>query len=130
MTKDDRLKESAQELLQNVTVGDRTVSLPAGRVLLHGLLQHGVLVQTACGGKGTCHLCKVKVLKGAESLPAPNAIEKKALGNVLIASGMRLSCQIEVKGPLALELPPYESIEERKARLKQSRARLPSHKRG
>jgi Na+-transporting NADH:ubiquinone oxidoreductase subunit F len=75
-----------------------------GRPLLNELLNAGLVVSTACGGQGICHLCRV-VIVDATGLPPANAVEKRALGNVRIATGMRLSCQIVVDQPCSIQLP-------------------------
>jgi len=51
-------------------------------------------IDAACGGKGTCGKCKVKILKG--ELSEPSEMERKFLSNNEIESGYRLSCMIEV----------------------------------
>ena len=38
-------------------------------------------------------------------LPPASPLEERALGNVLVASGMRLSCQVALLGPLEVEIP-------------------------
>ncbi len=83
-----------------VTVDGQTVVCEAGRPLLNAIIKAGLLIDTACGGQGVCHLCRVTVKAGR--LPPANAVEKRALGNVLVAQGMRLSCQILVQAPLSV----------------------------
>lgn len=73
--------------------------------LLNALLNEGVVVSTACSGKGTCHLCRVKIQNPPAWLEPASTLEERALGNVLVASGMRLSCQIALEGPLEVEIP-------------------------
>ncbi len=76
---------------------------PAGSCLLNVLLSHGLVVRTACGGQGCCHLCHVTIL--AASLPAPNSVEQRALGARGVQQGLRLSCQLVVRAPMSLRLP-------------------------
>lgn len=73
--------------------------------LLNTLLNAGVVVPTACGGQGNCHLCRVKIKNPPAWLEPASQLEDRALGNVLVATGMRLSCQIEVRGVLEVEVP-------------------------
>lgn len=57
-----------------------------------------------CWGKGLCGACFVEVLRGAEILPEPTAAERKKLKGAL--PGIRLACQIPVKGDLVIRKPP------------------------
>ncbi|WP_111412941.1 2Fe-2S iron-sulfur cluster-binding protein [Billgrantia lactosivorans] len=52
-------------------------------------------------GMGKCAKCMCKVIKGGESLPAPNWKEKKMLGTHL-EQGYRLACQLWVNEDLEL----------------------------
>jgi len=51
----------------------------------------GVGVGSICGGKGTCHSCKVQVLSGTISKPTPN--EREAFNSQELKEGWRLACQ-------------------------------------
>ncbi len=53
-------------------------------------------IQSACVGKGTCGLCRVKILSGEDSLSPYNAVEEKHLGNAYFLTKIRLSCQCEI----------------------------------
>ncbi len=65
-------------------------------------------ISTACAGKGTCGLCRVKVLGGDEHLGPPSAIEKRHLGNTYFITKLRLSCQLRPTGDVAIELPAIQ----------------------
>ena len=58
----------------------------------------GVAIETACVGKGTCGLCRVKIIDGADHLEPFNELEEKHLGNVYYITKVRLSCQCVVTG--------------------------------
>lgn len=58
----------------------------------------GVPIPTACVGRGTCGLCRVKVLSGEEALSPINPVEKRHLGNTYFITKLRLSCQATVGG--------------------------------
>lgn len=105
-----------------VMVNGEPLTCDPQRPLLNELLRAGKLVPTACGGKGVCHLCRVTVLN-RELLTVPSRLEKRALGNVLVAQGMRLSCQISAREGLQLQLPKVETPEERRERIQRARAR-------
>lgn len=55
-------------------------------------------IETACVGKATCGLCRVKILDGAEHLAPVNEAEEKHLGNVYYLTKVRLACQCVVQG--------------------------------
>jgi len=65
----------------------------------------GLEISTACVGKATCGLCRVKILDGEAHLTPLNAAEKKHLGNVYFITKTRLSCQTRVSGDVVVELP-------------------------
>jgi 2Fe-2S ferredoxin len=66
----------------------------------------GVPISTACVGKATCGLCRVKILDGEALLSPLNAAEKKHLGNVYFITKMRLACQTRVHGDVVVDVPP------------------------
>ena len=41
---------------------------PSGSSLLSALSQNGVLLPSACGGRGTCSMCKCRVLEGGRDV--------------------------------------------------------------
>jgi uncharacterized 2Fe-2S/4Fe-4S cluster protein (DUF4445 family) len=51
----------------------------------------GVGISSICGGKGTCHACKVQILSGSVSQPTPN--EHEAFTAQELKEGWRLACQ-------------------------------------
>jgi 2Fe-2S ferredoxin len=75
-----------------------TVECAEGESLFEVARRHGVPVATACVGKATCGLCRMKVEAGAEHLTPFNAGERKHLGNVYFITKERLSCQARVQG--------------------------------
>ena len=86
-----------------IDVDGREVHCAKGTTLLNALVNAGVLIGTACGGRGVCHFCRVTV-RGASTPVQPE--EMRALGNVLVQSGMRLACRVVVEAPLAVSVPP------------------------
>jgi ferredoxin len=65
-------------------------------------------ISTACAGKGTCGLCRVKVVGGETHLGPVSAVEKRHLGNTYFITKLRLSCQLRPTGDVAIELPAIE----------------------
>jgi ferredoxin, 2Fe-2S len=66
-----------------------------------------VAITTACVGKASCGLCRVKILAGEAELSPLNADERKHLGNVYFLTKQRLSCQARVTGDgeITVEVP-------------------------
>jgi Na+-transporting NADH:ubiquinone oxidoreductase subunit F len=81
--------------------GHTTIEARAGMTLLDALNENGVLVPSACAGKGTCGLCKVKVGAGGG---APLPTEAARLSRSDLRNGVRLSCQMRMRGDLAVEV--------------------------
>jgi 2Fe-2S ferredoxin len=61
-------------------------------------------IDTACVGKGTCGLCRVKILAGAEHLTPYTDEERKHLGNVYHLTKVRLSCRSKISGDVTIEI--------------------------
>jgi Na+-transporting NADH:ubiquinone oxidoreductase subunit F len=86
-----------------VTVNDsRELPTRAGLRLLSALLDGGILVPAACGGAGTCGLCRVTVKAGGgEALPT----EAARFSRREIRGGARLACQVTLRGDIAVQIP-------------------------
>lgn len=86
-----------------ITINDEEhKKVEGGKSLLNSLMEHEVFVPSACGGRGSCGLCKVKVLEGAGPLlptETPHLTKEEVEGDV------RLSCQVKVRGDISIELP-------------------------
>ena len=82
----------------------KTVEVAAGTTLFEAGAKLAAGIDTACVGKGTCGLCRVKVLSGAESLNPFTDEEKKHLGNVYHITKVRLSCRTIVGGDVSVEV--------------------------
>jgi ferredoxin len=61
-------------------------------------------IDTACVGKGTCGLCRVKIVAGAEHLNAFTDEERKHLGNVYHITKVRLACRSKVSGDVTIQV--------------------------
>ena len=82
-----------------------TVTINPAFSLLNNYLMQNIPIQTLCGGKAACGLCRFRVLDGASSLSPVRAAEIARLGETLIAAGWRLSCQSHALRDLTIELP-------------------------
>jgi Na+-transporting NADH:ubiquinone oxidoreductase subunit F len=81
--------------------GRKTVTARIGDRLLGALADAGVNLPAACGGVGTCGLCRVSVLEGGTAaLP----VERALFTRRDLKGGARLACQQVVKRAMALEV--------------------------
>ena len=91
-----------------VTVNGATV-IEAGRGdRLLGVLQGaGIGIPAACGGVGTCGLCRVTVEAepGGEGAGQPQATEKGILSAAERKAHLRLACQATLRGPCSVTVP-------------------------
>ena len=69
------------------------VELPVGATLFEAGARVSAGIATACVGKGTCGLCRVKIVAGEPSLNPYTDEERKHLGNVYHITRVRLSCR-------------------------------------
>ncbi len=67
--------------------------------------RQNVPIPTACVGRGTCGLCRVKILAGESALPPVSDTEKRHLGNTYFLTKLRLACQIQPTADLTLQIP-------------------------
>ena len=83
-------------------INDRELVVEPGSNLLMTLSQNGVFLPSACGGGGTCGMCKCQILEGGGSiLPTETGFfTRKEQHN-----NWRLGCQVKVREPLKIKLP-------------------------
>ncbi len=81
---------------------DKSLLVNPGDKLLGVLGNHDIFIPSACGGGGTCAQCRVKINSGGgDILPTETAHINKREAK----EGYRLSCQVNVKQDMDLELP-------------------------
>ena len=82
---------------------EKALQTSAGSTLLGTLADNQIFIPSACGGKGSCGVCKVKVLDGGGAiLPT----ERSHISRGEVRDCVRLSCQVKVKQDLDIEIPP------------------------
>ncbi|ABV38030.1 NADH:ubiquinone oxidoreductase, subunit F [Shewanella sediminis HAW-EB3] len=90
----------------DITIGinddpEKGISIPAGGKLLGALAEQGIFIPSACGGGGTCGQCKVHVKSGGGDI-LPTEMDHINKGEA--REGCRLSCQVNVKTDMEIEL--------------------------
>jgi len=98
-----RLVASGQVTIVINDDNSKAISTPAGGTLLSTLAANKIFIPSACGGKGTCGVCKANVLEGGGIL-LPTERSHVTRGEE--RNGVRLTCQVKVKNDMCIELPP------------------------
>ncbi|MBM3436992.1 MAG: NADH:ubiquinone reductase (Na(+)-transporting) subunit F, partial [Bacteroidetes bacterium] len=83
--------------------GERDLQVMGGSSLLTTLSNEKIFLPSACGGGGTCAMCRCRVIEGGGSiLPTETGYftRKEQLNN------WRLGCQVKVRENLKIEVPP------------------------
>lgn len=81
---------------------DNPIVVKPGDSLLSVLASKNLFLASACGGGGTCAMCKCNVLSGGgDVLPT----ETNHLNRRQVAEKMRLACQVKVKEDMEIEIP-------------------------
>src|SRR5437763_12113163 len=84
------------------------VRVPVGYAVLDASRRAGIPHAAICGGRGRCTTCRIRVLRGVDTLPAPGASERSALVRLRAGPSVRLACQLRPRGDTAVLplLPP------------------------
>jgi Na+-transporting NADH:ubiquinone oxidoreductase subunit F len=81
---------------------DKSIEAPTGTTLLSALNQNSIWLPSACGGKGSCGLCKCKVTEGGRDI-LPTELAHLNRNEKL--DNIRLSCQLKVKEDMKIRIP-------------------------
>jgi Na+-transporting NADH:ubiquinone oxidoreductase subunit F len=98
---------------------DKELTVEGGRPLLGTLMAEKLFIPSACGGRGSCGFCKVKVTSDVgdyltTELPWISEAEKK--------QNIRLSCQLKIKKDISIEIPEeLFNVKEYRARVQRIR---------
>ena len=88
----------------DVTVNDTLhIEAARGAKLLSALHDADIRIPAACGGSGTCGLCRVTVT--GDGAGQPQATERGVLSPKERRDHMRLACQTTLRGPCAVRVP-------------------------
>jgi Na+-transporting NADH:ubiquinone oxidoreductase subunit F len=95
----DKLSPKGDLTLQ---INDREVVVSPGSNLLMTLSSNQIFLPSACGGGGTCGMCKCQVVEGGGSiLPTETGYFTRKEQN----DHWRLGCQVKVREPLKIKVP-------------------------
>jgi ferredoxin len=82
-----------------------TIDCADGESVFAAARRQGVLIPTACAGKATCGLCRVKLVGGEGNVPPIKPEETRHLGNTYFITKLRLACQMVPTGDVTVQLP-------------------------
>lgn len=83
-------------------INDRDMVVSPGSNLLMTLSSNGIYLPSACGGGGTCGMCKCQVTEGGGAiLPTETGFFTRKEQN----ENWRLGCQVKVRSDLRIKLP-------------------------
>lgn len=78
----------------------RAVEIVHGLSVLEASRSAGIPHASACGGRGRCSTCRIRVEGPPAALPPPAAEEARVLQRIGAAPGIRLACQLRPAGDL------------------------------
>lgn len=81
---------------------DRSPKVEPGQTLLSALAAQKIFIPSACGGGGTCAMCKCQVLEGGGDV-LPTEVGQLSLRER--KDNVRLACQLKVKQDLKIRIP-------------------------
>lgn len=82
--------------------GERELEVEPGQTLLSALGNSKIFLPSACGGGGTCAMCRCQVLDGAGSILAT---ETGFFTRKEQAADWRLACQVKVREDINMKIP-------------------------
>jgi Na+-transporting NADH:ubiquinone oxidoreductase subunit F len=81
---------------------EKSPEVEVGSNLLMALSAQKIFLPSACGGKGSCAMCKCQVFEGGgDILPS----ELTHISRSEAKENWRLSCQVKVRGPMKVKVP-------------------------
>mgnify|MGYP006271381739 FL=1 len=98
----DKIVNNYGDITIDINGGKKELLVKGGQPMLFGLAGEGIFVPSACGGRGSCGACKVKV-KSDVGPVMPT--EVPYLTKEELADDIRLSCQIKLKQDVDIEIP-------------------------
>ncbi len=81
---------------------EKTIEIGIGGKLLGALISNKIFLSAACGGKGSCGQCRVKIFEGGGELVP---VEAAHITKGQAKEGERLACQVGLKQDMKLHVP-------------------------
>ncbi len=81
---------------------DKSLQVRPGSTLLSALATENIFLPSACGGGGTCALCKCQVHEGGGEILST---EKGHISRVEAKENWRLACQVKIKENMKVHVP-------------------------
>ncbi|TYO61564.1 adenylate/guanylate cyclase domain-containing protein [Bradyrhizobium hipponense] len=102
------LVERHHGLINIAYPGGRVVRVPVGCAVLDASRRARIPHAAICGGRGRCTTCRIRVLRGVDTLPPPSASEQALLDRLRAGPSVRLACQLRPRSDTAVLplLPP------------------------
>lgn len=99
----------------DINGGEKKLDVSGGGSLLSLLSSRDIFIPSACGGRGSCAYCKVKVLSGGGMV---TPVEDPYLSEEERKESVRLSCQVKVRDDISIEIPSeYFSVKKYRGKL-------------
>ena len=93
---------SSGDVVIDINGGEKVITTESGSTLLSTLANNKVFLPSACGGGGSCGMCKCQVLEGGgDILPT----ETGFISRKLAKDHWRLGCQVKVKENMKIRVP-------------------------
>ncbi len=97
-----KAKLTPSGLVKLLINGQESIEVEAGSTLLTTLSNKKIFLPSACGGGGTCAMCKCQVLSGAGEILTT---EKIYFTRKEQQENWRLGCQVKVKQDMEIKIP-------------------------
>jgi Na+-transporting NADH:ubiquinone oxidoreductase subunit F len=81
---------------------EKSLKVPSGSTLLSALVSNDVLLPSACGGSGSCGMCRCRVLEGGRDIMPT---ELSHLSRAEIQDNVRIACQVKVREDMRIRIP-------------------------
>ena len=81
---------------------EKTIEVRVGGKLLGALVSNKIFLSAACGGKGSCGQCRLKIFEGGGELVP---VELSHITKGQAKEGERLACQVGLKQDMKLHVP-------------------------
>ena len=95
------LPQGEVEILINDNA-EKSPTVKPGSTLLSALSSQNIFIPSACGGGGTCSMCKCQVIDGGGEILAT---EISHFSRTEVKENWRLACQVKVKNDMKIKIP-------------------------